>query len=293
MSYIYNLTDTWNAAGTTFAGIKMAVTNTASGASSKLLEVSVSGATTGSFSVDKNGNGSLSGALTLGTALSAANGGTGLTALGTGVSTALAVNVGTAGSFVANGGALGTPASGNFSTGTFTWPTFNQNTTGTAAGLSATLSVGSGGTGLTSITAGRIPYGNGNSPLNTTADLFFNGNFGIGTGGAPDALLHGKGNGDVGFRITKTSQSDYMMQALDSGVLRWYSFTDSVEIFRFVTRNFLLGTSNNPTGSAKILAMGTATAPTADVSAGDVAIWFDGTNLKARVGATVRTIDWT
>ena len=45
--------------------------------------------------------------------------------------------------------ALGTPASGNFSTGTFTWPTFNQNTTGTAAGLSATLAIASGGTGAT------------------------------------------------------------------------------------------------------------------------------------------------
>lgn len=31
--------------------------------------------------------------------------------------------------------ALGTPASGNFSSGTFTWPTFNQNTTGSAASL--------------------------------------------------------------------------------------------------------------------------------------------------------------
>lgn len=81
MSYIYNLTDTWNAGGTTFAGIKMAVTNTASSASSKLLDLSVSGATTGSFTVDKSGNASFSGALTLGTALSVANGGTGLASL--------------------------------------------------------------------------------------------------------------------------------------------------------------------------------------------------------------------
>lgn len=43
---------------------------------------------------------------------------------------------------------LGTPQSGDFSTGTFTWPTFNQNTSGTAAGLSATLSPASGGTGV-------------------------------------------------------------------------------------------------------------------------------------------------
>ena len=60
---------------------------------------------------------------------------------------------------------LGTPQSGNFSTGTFTWPTFNQNTTGTAAGLSATLAVGSGGTGTTTST------GTGSLVLSDSANL--------------------------------------------------------------------------------------------------------------------------
>jgi hypothetical protein len=45
---------------------------------------------------------------------------------------------------------LGTPASGNLANCTF--PTLNQNTTGTAAGLSATLAVASGGTGVTTST---------------------------------------------------------------------------------------------------------------------------------------------
>ena len=40
---------------------------------------------------------------------------TGISGLGTGVATALAVNVGTAGAFVTNGGALGTPSSGTLS----------------------------------------------------------------------------------------------------------------------------------------------------------------------------------
>lgn len=44
-SNIYNLTDTWNAAGTTFAGIKINVTNTASAADSKLLDLQVGGTT--------------------------------------------------------------------------------------------------------------------------------------------------------------------------------------------------------------------------------------------------------
>ena len=57
---------------------------------------------------------------------------------------------------------LGTPTSGNFSTGTFTWPTFNQNTSGTAAGLSATLAIASGGTGLTATgTSGNVLTSNG------------------------------------------------------------------------------------------------------------------------------------
>jgi hypothetical protein len=61
--------------------------------------------------------------------------------------------------------ALGTPTSGNFSTGTFTFPTFNQNTSGTAAGLSATLAVASGGTGVTTST------GTGNVVLSTSPTL--------------------------------------------------------------------------------------------------------------------------
>lgn len=44
--------------------------------------------------------------------LPVANGGTGITAFGTGVATALGVNVGSAGAFVAQNGALGTPSSG-------------------------------------------------------------------------------------------------------------------------------------------------------------------------------------
>ena len=64
--------------------------------------------------------------------------------------------------------ALGTPVSGNFSTGTFTWPTFNQNTSGTAAGLSATLVVGNGGTGATTLTG--VLKGNGTGAFTAAVD---------------------------------------------------------------------------------------------------------------------------
>jgi hypothetical protein len=66
---------------------------------------------------------------------------------GTGVVTALGVNTGTAGAFVVNGGALGTPSSGTLTNCTF--PTLNQNTTGSAATLTTARTFTIGSTGKT------------------------------------------------------------------------------------------------------------------------------------------------
>lgn len=54
MSFIYDLTDTWNNAGISFNGIKLNVTDTASAAGSKLLDIQISGVS--KFTVGKTGN---------------------------------------------------------------------------------------------------------------------------------------------------------------------------------------------------------------------------------------------
>ena len=71
--------------------------------------------------------------------------------------------------------ALGTPASGVMT-----------NVTGLplGTGVTGTLPVGNGGTGITSLTAGYIPYGNGTSAFGNSVNLFYdnvNVRFGVGT----------------------------------------------------------------------------------------------------------------
>lgn len=68
MAFIYDLTDTWNAGGTTFNAIKMNVTDTASAAGSKLVTLQVVGSER--FGVDKAGIG------TFGSVVRAAGGST-------------------------------------------------------------------------------------------------------------------------------------------------------------------------------------------------------------------------
>lgn len=87
--------------------------------------------------------------------------------------------------------------------------------------VTGTLAVANGGTGLTSLTAGRIPYGNGTSALGNESNLTYddtNNRLGVvGTGYSPNIAL------------------------TDAATVAWDTTTGQVATFTFVSSNRTMG----------------------------------------------------
>ena len=135
-----------------------------------------------------------------------------LTGLGTGVATALAVNVGTAGAFVVNGGALGIPSSGTLTNCTGL-PIAGLTGLGTGVATALAINVGSAGAFVTFNGALGTPSSGTVTNLTGTASININGTVGATTpstgvfttlvAGSTTSLLLGTAGsavGNIGFR---------------------------------------------------------------------------------------------
>jgi len=164
---------------------------------------------------------------------------TGVSGLGTGVATALAVNVGTAGAPVVNGGVLGTPSSGTVTNLTGTASININGTVGAttaSSGAFTTLSA----TGVTTVQAGTAALPAITTTGDTNTGIFFPAadTIAFSEGGAEAMRIDSSGN--LGIGRTPTAAGTYKMLELDgasggymrlyaAGTLSGYFYSSAVE----------------------------------------------------------------
>jgi hypothetical protein len=248
MAFIYDLTDTWNAGGTTFNAIKMNVTDTASAAASKLVTLQVGGSER--FSVDKAGN------------VLVGNGGDLLISSATGGNNSVLYNdaqdlyIATNGStrmYISSSGDVGV---GNVSPGTKLDVTGNIR----LSASTPTIELNSGGPLLYSPAANTFAVGTGGGIGSPVERMRINssGNVGIGSS-SPGFILDVQGStantsrinvlrtggAGVGVQILSTG-SDGGIAATNSGPLNLY--TSDLERMRVTAAgNVGIGTSSPAT----------------------------------------------
>jgi hypothetical protein len=226
------------------------ITSTAGGGT--VTSVAASGGTTGLTLAGGPITGA--GTFTLAGTLVVANGGTGTTTLtglvkGNGTAAFTAATAGT--DYVAPGGALGTPSSGTLTNCTF--PTLNQNTTGTASNVTGTVAILNGGTGATTAGAaltnlGAYPASNPSGFTSNTGTVTSVGGTGTVSGLSLSGTVTTSGSLTLGGTLVVTA-SNFASQSANT-FLSAPNGTAGTPTFRAIVAADVPTLNQNTTGTA-------------------------------------------
>jgi hypothetical protein len=184
---------------------------------------------------------------------------TGVSGLGTGVASALAVNVGTAGAFVVNGGALGTPSSGTLTNATGL--PVSTGVSGLGTGVATALGLNVGTVGSVVVNGGALGTPSSGTLTNATGLPISTGVSGLGAGIA--TFLATPSSANLAAAVTDETGSGSLVFGTSPTIATPAITGGTID-------NTIIGGTTPAAGTFTSVTMTTGTITTAPVSGNDI-----------------------